>query len=141
MNVPVAASILLVALLGLAACGGTTGPGSPSPGTASQPAGPGGSVESADEAARLAIAADPRFAGLELQPQDPDMIGGCCWYEAHPADGGYEVVIVVGWGDCPSGCINEHRWAYAVTTSGEVTPAGETGDPVPPGPLPPSEGG
>src|SRR6185503_9466731 len=48
-------------------------------------------------------------------------------------DTGYAVTIEVGWGDCPSGCVNRHRWAFAVTPEGVVTLMGEQGPPVPAG--------
>ena len=38
----------------------------------------------------------------------------------------------VGWGDCPAGCINEHRWTYAVQPDGSVVVQAESGQPVPP---------
>jgi hypothetical protein len=127
------ATLALLATLLLAACGPSSSDGTP-------PAASGGTIDNPDEAAQFVIASDPRFAALELRPQDPELIGGCCWYEATAVEGGYEVVIRVGWGDCPAGCINEHRWTYAVTADGGVTPAGESGAPVPPGPLPPADG-
>jgi hypothetical protein len=37
----------------------------------------------------------------------------------------------VGWGDCPAGCINEHRWTYAVSSTGDVDLVDESGDPLP----------
>jgi hypothetical protein len=42
----------------------------------------------------------------------------------------------VGWGDCPSGCIDEHTWTFAVTPAGDVGLIGEDGDEVPSGILP-----
>jgi len=83
------------------------------------------------------MALDTRFEGFEAR--DPDMIGGCCWYEATEIEGGYQVVMHVGWGDCPAGCINKHTWTFAVTPDGEVGLVGESGDPVPPGDFPPSD--
>jgi hypothetical protein len=64
------------------------------------------------------------------------MIGGCCWYLASSVAGGYQVVMRVGWGDCPSGCIDEHTWTFAVTPAGDVGLIGEDGDEVPSGILP-----
>jgi hypothetical protein len=77
------------------------------------------------------IALDPRFTGL--QAKNPDLIGGCCFYEATPTAHGYQVLVELGWGDCPAGCINRHRWTYAVTSDGTTTLVSETGDPVPAG--------
>ena len=75
-----------------------------------------------------------------LQPKNPDLIGACCFYEAVPAADGYRVTVEIGWGDCPSGCINRHRWTYAVTGDGATTLESETGEPVPSG-VPPGSGG
>jgi hypothetical protein len=38
------------------------------------------------------------------------------------------VVIRIGWGDCPAGCINEHRWTYAIGRDGTVELLREEGD-------------
>jgi hypothetical protein len=97
-----------------------------------------GPVTSPDQAAQRVIALDPRFAGL--QPKNPDLIGACCFYEAVPSADGYRVTVEIGWGDCPSGCINRHRWTYAVTGDGTTTLEAESGEPVPSG-VPPGGGG
>lgn len=82
------------------------------------------------------VAAEPRFAGIG--PQDPDLIGQSAWYEAKPASGvgAFVVTIQVGWGDCPSGCIERHTWTYAVAPDGTVTLLSEGGDAVPPDAMP-----
>lgn len=36
-----------------------------------------------------------------------------------------------GWGDCPAGCINEHRWTYNVYKNGSVSFEGESGQELP----------
>lgn len=108
-----------------------TPPGEPTP-ALTPPA--GGQVASPEQAAQLVIGSDPRFA--DFGPLDPNMIGQCCWYEANEGPDGYEVLIHVGWGDCPSGCINQHEWAYLVSPDGQVTLLGESGDPLPAGELP-----
>jgi hypothetical protein len=41
------------------------------------------------------------------------------------------VTIRIGWGDCPAGCINEHRWVYSVGRDGKVELTREDGDPLP----------
>ena len=46
-------------------------------------------------------------------------------------DDGWQVVIRIGWGDCPSGCISEHQWTYAVSTAGDVSLVDESGAPLP----------
>jgi hypothetical protein len=61
----------------------------------------------------------------------PDIIGASKWWEATAvAGGGYRVTITIGWGDCPSGCINEHVWDFEVSAAGQVTLLGESGDPI-----------
>ena len=144
---------LLAVVLVLGACSGAAAPTrSPSAATPTAPAasapataapdatpvasegGAGGSVTSPGAAAELVLAEDPRFAGFG--PQDPDMIGQCCWYEVTEAGDGWTVLVHAGWGDCPSGCINKHEWTYSVSRTGEVELTGETGDPVPAGELP-----
>jgi Carboxypeptidase regulatory-like domain len=117
----------------LAACSSGAAPfplGSPaaSPPAASAAAVP---VTSAAEAAAAVIATDPRFAGLGAQ--DPNLIGQCCFYQVQGTDTGYTVTIEIGWGDCPAGCINRHRWAFTVTLGGDVTLIGEQGPPLPAG--------
>lgn len=89
----------------------------------------GGQVANPDEAAQRVIALDPHFAGLK--PKNPDLIGGCCFYEATTTTDGFQVNVELGWGDCPAGCINRHRWSYAVARDGTTTLLSETGDPVP----------
>jgi len=109
----------------------------PSPGDSATPgtsAPPGGVVSTPDEAAQRVIAEYPQFEGMSAK--DPELIGGCCWYEATAVPGGFQVVMTVGWGDCPSGCINKHIWTFAVTPAGEVGLIGEEGDGLPPGSLP-----
>jgi hypothetical protein len=127
------ASLLVV----LAACSSSAGapvPPAPTlgePSSAAQSAPTAGGVTTPDEAAQRVIALDPRFAGL--QAKNPDLIGGCCFYEATPTADGFQVVVELGWGDCPAGCINRHRWTYRVGPDGTTTLLSETGDPVPAG--------
>jgi Carboxypeptidase regulatory-like domain len=119
-----APALLLVFLV--AACSGAA---APPPAGASVPA-----ITSPDAAAARLAQLYPQFAAIGAQ--DPDLIGQCCWWEATRADGGYEIRIHVGWGDCPSGCINGHEWKYAVASTGAVSLVAESGDPVPAGVLP-----
>jgi hypothetical protein len=96
-------------------------------------------VTSAEQAAALVLASDPRLAGLG--PQDPNLIGQCCFYTATPAaDGGFNVQIEIGWGDCPAGCIDRHHWRYVVSPDGTVRLDGEDGPPVPAGIPGPGDG-
>jgi hypothetical protein len=137
------AALVVGFLLVVAACGGgAAGSASPSasaapPASPAASASPGpsdGPVDSAEEAAERALAQDPMFADVERF--NPDMIGACCFYEVVEADGGYEVTIQIGWGDCPAGCINKHTWVYAVADSGEVLLLDETGPSLEPGVAP-----
>jgi hypothetical protein len=104
-------------------------PGGPS---AAASGGPGGeSITTPDEAAQVVIGLDPLFAGIG--PKNPDVIGACCFYQVTPTADGYKVDVEIGWGDCPSGCINRHRWSYSVGPDGSTNLLSETGAPVPSG--------
>jgi hypothetical protein len=120
-NLRLAASLLA---LMLAACSGAAGPSaSPSPVAIT--------VTSPEQAAARVVEVAPSLAGIG--PRNPDLIGGCCFWEATPSADGYEVMFEVGWGDCPSGCIERHRWTYAVSHAGAVELVKEQGAPVPSG--------
>jgi len=126
----------------LAACSTDTGgsPGATTPATtpAATPTPIAADVASPEDAAALVIATDPRFAGAEKL--NPEMIGASKYWEAQVLDGGaYQITLTLGWGDCPSGCINRHTWVYEVTGSGEVSLIEESGDPVPAGNFPPAD--
>ncbi|MBA2718672.1 MAG: carboxypeptidase regulatory-like domain-containing protein [Chloroflexi bacterium] len=95
-------------------------------------------VLSTQAAAALVLSTDPRFAGIEQQNQG--LIGQCCSWTATPTATGYAVVIEIGWGDCPAGCINRHHWFYAVNADGTVTLDHEDGPPVPAGVPGPADG-
>jgi hypothetical protein len=90
---------------------------------------PGATPITQDEAVALGLAQDPLFGGL--QPRDPELIGQTAWYEVTEADDGWQVVVRIGWGDCPAGCISEHQWTYAVSSTGAVDLVGESGDDLP----------
>ena len=112
----------------------TDPPSSPSPRPTPTPI--AAEVNSAADAAALVIAKDPRFTGAtELSS---DMIGASRYWQATVLDGGaYEIALTLGWGDCPSGCIEQHTWVYRVTADGQVSLLEESGDPVPEGSFPP----
>lgn len=95
-------------------------------------------ITTVEEAAAAVLATDPRFQGLK--PQDPNLIGACCFYMATETPTGYAVTIEIGWGDCPSGCIDRHHWFYSVTPGGAVHLDREDGPDLPPG-VPGSGGG
>jgi hypothetical protein len=116
--------LLMALVFVLAACSSAGAPPStPSP-SPSAPA-----VTSPDEATARVQAAHPEFAGIG--PLDPDVIGACCWAEAKAVEGGYQVVFTVGWEDCPAGCINRHKWTFAVAPDGQVGLIGDEGPEVP----------
>ena len=130
----------LALTLAVAACGAGSTPsptpaaGSPTPLPSPTPTAAAAGVTSAAQAAALVLASDPRFGAI--RPADPDVIGGCCSYEAVDAQGGYEVTVKVGWGDCPAGCINQAQWQFHVDPDGTISTIGQTGDggaPVPQG--------
>jgi hypothetical protein len=122
----VLAALVLLSTFVVAACGGAGSPiPSTSPGATPAPSGP----LSADEAAALVLADSPQFAGIG--PHDPDLIGQDRWYEVGPGTTGFLVTVVIGWGDCPSGCINRHTWRYEVTPDRTVRLVEETGQPLP----------
>ena len=105
----------LMVLVPLAACSSTPGAS--------------GSVTTAAQAAQLALAQQSRFAGIA--PRDENLIGQDSWYQVTTAKEGWQVLLRIGWGDCPAGCINEHRWTYAVGKDSRVDLVSETGDPLP----------
>lgn len=53
--------------------------------------------------------------------------------ELQTLDDGWRVEYVVGWGDCPSGCIFHHRWSFFVTRRGDVRLVGIDGPSIPTG--------
>ena len=125
------AAIIVVACSGGAASTSSPGPNA-SPVTIITP----------EEAAARVAAVEPGFAGIG--PKDPNLIGGCCHWEAVQTADGFDVSFEVGWGDCQAGCIERHRWTYAVSLDGAVTLRTEDGPPVPsgvPGPGGGSTGG
>jgi hypothetical protein len=90
---------------------------------------PAGSSITAADALGLVRAEDPLFTGVTAH--DPEAIGQGAWFEQTETDEGWEIVIRIGWGDCPSGCISEHRWSYAVSAAGEVAIIAQSGTPLP----------
>jgi hypothetical protein len=45
-------------------------------------------------------------------------------------NGGWSLKIVVGWGDCPSGCIHGRAYTFEIDTSGATHLADVSGDPL-----------
>jgi hypothetical protein len=136
MKTRLALPVLLAVTLALAACSTAATP-SPSPtGPAPTPTPIAADVTTAADAASLVIATNPLFEGAaEL---NPDMIGASRYWEAQALnDGGFQITMTLGWGDCPAGCIERHTWVYNVTADGQLTLVEESGDPLPEGSFPP----
>jgi hypothetical protein len=134
------ALLLLGAIVLVAGCGGAAS----SPGPVASPS-PSLSVvgpvrTEADAVARV-VAHEARFGGIRAR--DPDLIGQAAWYEVAPASGvgAYIVTMRIGWGDCPSGCLDEHTWTFAVLPDGGVRLQSEGGSGVPPDAWPSPVGG
>ena len=126
------ASLFVVLLV--AACSGAASTGTPSPppgepGASSAPTLAPATITSVEAAAARVQEFNPSLAGIG--PKDPNLIGGCCWWEGAEKGDGYTVTFEVGWGDCQSGCIERHSWTYAVDRDGAVTLVDESGSPVP----------
>jgi hypothetical protein len=122
----------MLALLALAACGpaGATPSPTPVPTVRPTPTPIAAKVTTPEDAATLVIASNPIFAGAAKQ--DPEMIGASKWWTATPtADGGYQIEITFGWGDCMAGCIERHVWTYLVEPDGALELVAEEGDDVP----------
>lgn len=114
MSIQIRPLAALVVIVGLSACSTTPG---------------ASGVPDAAAAARLALAEQTRFAGIG--PRDDELIGQAAWYEVTETDDGWQVLVRIGWGDCPAGCINEHRWTFAVGRDGTVELLREEGDDLP----------
>lgn len=117
----------LMLVLVLAGCAGSVPSQSPTPSPSPEPV----PVTQPDQAVARVIAAEPRLQGITAF--DPGMIGQSSWYKVAPASGvgAFVVEVRLGWGDCPAGCIDEHRWVYAVGPDGAVSIVSEDGVPVP----------
>jgi hypothetical protein len=127
-----------VALIVVACAGGAGSPSQPSTSPSPSPV----TIITSEQAAARVAEVEPGLAGIG--PEDPNMIGGCCFWEAVPSADGFEVMFEVGWGDCQAGCIDRHRWTYRVSRDGSVILLGESGPAVPsgvPGPGGGSTGG
>jgi hypothetical protein len=121
-------AVVAATMVLLAACAAPGGSVAPSPTPTPVPTPPANPVSSPEDAAARVIATDPRFAGATMR--QPDAIGLSKWWEWRALDnGGYEITLTVGWGDCPAGCIHHHTWVFDVTPDGTVTLVSESGDP------------
>ena len=125
-TLPLAALLIVV----LAACGGAASTVAPTASARPTPTPVTAEVSSPGDAAALVIATNPMFTGA--MAEDPNTIGASKWWVATPlANGGYEIVITVGWGDCMAGCIERHTWTYEVAADGTLELIADEGDPVP----------
>jgi hypothetical protein len=131
---PALATLLLAVAFSGCAPAGSPGPSQPASGTPGAPTQVPVEVTTPAAAAAIVVGSDPRFAGAV--ERTPDLIGGSKWWEASVSGDGFRVVLTVGWGDCPAGCINRHTWTFDVGRDGSITPLGDSGDPLPPGSLP-----
>ena len=123
MNMPLALVLVVVAMVAGCAGGAAVAPSEP--------------VTTAEAAVARVVADNPALAGIE--PENPDMIGACCFWRAEESADGFRVEFEVGWGDCPAGCIDRHRWTYEVARDGSVELVAAEGPPVPAG-VPGAEG-
>jgi carboxypeptidase family protein len=128
MTRSIPAVLLLIAAALLVGCAGAASTQAPPP---SSPTLAPRTITSVEDAAARVQEVHPELAGIG--PKDPDVIGGCCFWEGSPAGDGYTVRFEVGWGDCPSGCIDRHSWTFAVSSDGAVELIDEQGPPVPDG--------
>jgi hypothetical protein len=117
----------LLLLLALTACSGAASTAPPTIGPSAAPT----TIATIEDAVGRVVEENPAFEGIG--PNDPDIIGGCCWWDGTETGDGFSVTFEVGWGDCPSGCIDRHRWTYTVSRDGAVALIDESGSPVPSG--------
>jgi hypothetical protein len=112
----------LLTVMFLAACGGSAP--KPAPSLTPQPVG------TQEQAVAAVQARAPLFDAFG--PKRKDIVGQDHWWEALPLDGatlpaGWTVRFTAGWGDCPSGCIDQHTWTWNVTSDGAVSFVSEEG--------------
>jgi hypothetical protein len=93
------------------------------------PIGSNGAITEAD-AIRRVLGQDARFEGIG--PKNQDLVGQSAWYEVANAEDGWQISVRIGWGDCPAGCIKQHRWVYTASRVGDVSLLSEDGDALPP---------
>jgi len=122
-KIPMTLLAMTVVGLFVSGCAGAATNASPSPVPAP--------VTSPEQAVARVLLAEKRLTGIAAH--DPAAIGQAAWYEVAPASGvgPFVVTVRIGWGDCEAGCINEHRWRYAVAPDGIVSIVSETGASVP----------
>ncbi len=122
--------MLVAALVLVTACASTAPTNSPSPSR--------GPVTTLAEAWAAVLAFEPRFSSITAK--DPNLIGQSAWFDVQPASGvgAFVVMVQIGWGDCPAGCIDRHTWTLAVAPDGAVSVISDEGPVVPVEQLPAS---
>ena len=96
---------------------------------------PGLTVGSPAQAAALVFTTNPLFA--QIIPAAPGALGHNTFYTANAARGVFVVQVVIGSGDCQSGCTTTHTWNYQVNPNGQVgllSQSGPTVETTPPTP-------
>jgi hypothetical protein len=121
---------MTAAALVLTGCAGGS-PASDAPSPSPSPSPSSTLVTTPAQAVARVTLAEPRLAGIAAR--DPNLIGQASWYEVAPASGvgAFVVAVRIGWGDCEAGCIDEHRWNYAVSPDGAISIVSQTGAAVP----------
>lgn len=67
-----------------------------------------------------------------MSPSPIGVVGQTSSYTASEGEDGYTVTVIMGSGDCPSGCIDHHTWNYSVSHDGKVTLTSEEGTEIEP---------
>jgi hypothetical protein len=83
-------------------------------------------VTSAAQAAALVLASNQKFDSVRAR--DHYLAGQPAWYEAVETADGYSVTVMLGYGDCPAGCIHRHTWRYEVARDGGVRLVSDEGE-------------
>lgn len=67
-----------------------------------------------------------RIDGI-MHAEENGVAGDGADIRARIQDGGWRLDYSIGFGDCPSGCIERHTWSFRVTEAGAVAFLGESG--------------
>ncbi len=80
-------------------------------------------IENADAAIAAVKARFPEVAAINRTPRD--MIGASTNITVLDRPDGWDLVFWQGWGDCPSGCINNRYYYFATKKDGTIAKSGE----------------
>ncbi len=80
-------------------------------------------ITSADAAIAAVQARFPEMA--KIKKAAPMSIGATTDIKVFDRGEGWEIAFVEGWGDCPSGCINNRYYYFSVRKDGRITKVGE----------------